>query len=67
MLTRSVDDKQINTVFPITFEEYKKWDRQGLPPEEVFKSMYLELQNGEPIKIGRALTRMTTLSQDGEV
>ena len=58
MLTRSVDDKQINTVFPITFEEYKKWDRQGLPPEEVYKSMYLELQNGEPIKIGRALTRM---------
>ena len=35
MLLRSVDDTQINTVFPKTFEEYKKWDREKdeLPPE----------------------------------
>ena len=29
MLTRSIDDRQINTVFPKTFEVYQKWDRQG--------------------------------------
>ena len=28
MLLRSVDDSYINTVFPKTFKEYKKWDRQ---------------------------------------
>jgi len=27
MLVRSIDDRQINTVFPKTFEVYKKWDR----------------------------------------
>ena len=26
MLVRSVDDRQINTVFPKTFEVYKKWE-----------------------------------------
>ena len=31
MLTRSVDDKQINTVFPKTFELYKQWDQKELP------------------------------------
>ena len=36
MLVRSVDDSQINTVFPKTFEEYSKWDRKDLPPEEVY-------------------------------
>ena len=35
MLIRSVDDSYINTVFPKTFEKYKKWDRQGLPSEEL--------------------------------
>ena len=30
MLVRSIDDRQINTVFPKTFEVYKKWDQQGL-------------------------------------
>ena len=36
MLLRSVDDSQINSVFPNTFEEYKKWDKEKdkLPPEE---------------------------------
>ena len=37
MLLRSVDDTQINTVFPKTFEEYNKWDKtkDELPPEPV--------------------------------
>ena len=38
MLFRSVDDSQINGVFPNTFNEYKKWDKEKdvLPPEEVY-------------------------------
>jgi len=60
MLLRSVDDAQINTVFPKTFEEYKKWDRvkDKLPPEKVYKTLFEELATGEKIKVGRALTRM---------
>ena len=60
MLLRSVDDSQINTVFPKTFEEYKKWDKEKdeLPPESVFKALFEELAYGEKIKVGRALTRM---------
>ena len=58
MLFRSVDDSHINSVFPNTFEEYRKWDRQDLPPEEVYEAIYYELGTGEGIQIGKALTRM---------
>ena len=60
MLFRSVDDSQINGVFPNTFNEYKKWDKEKdvLPPEEVYKALFEELAYGEKIQIGRALTRM---------
>ena len=58
MLFRSVDDSHINTVFPKTFEEYRKWDRQDLPPEEVYKAIFYELAEGEGIQVGKALTRM---------
>ena len=58
MLARSVDDRQINTVFPKTFEVYKKWDRQGLPSEEVYKTMFFELKNSEGYSVGKASTRM---------
>ncbi len=58
MLMRSVDDSHINTVFPKTFEEYKKWDGQDLPPEEVYRSIFDELATGEGIQVGKALTRM---------
>jgi len=60
MLGRSIDDSQINEVYPNTFEEYRKWDQnlEELPPEEVYKAIYFELGEGVPIKIGRALTRM---------
>jgi hypothetical protein len=52
MLLRSVDDSQINTVFPKTFEEYKKWDKEKdeLPPESVFKALFEELAYGEKNK-----------------
>ena len=58
MLARSVDDRQINTVFPKTFEVYQKWDRQDLPSEEVYKTMFFELKNSEGYSVGKASTRM---------
>ena len=60
MLLRSVDDSQINSVFPNTFEEYKKWNKEidELPPEEVYKALFQELAYGDKIQVGRALTRM---------
>ena len=60
MLLRSVDDSQINTVFPNTFEEYKKWDKEKdeLPSEDVYKALFQELAFGNKIQVGRALTRM---------
>jgi putative spermidine/putrescine transport system permease protein len=58
MLARSVDDRYINTVFPNTFEEYKKWDKQDLPPEEVYKVMFFEIMEGKGYSIGKASTRM---------
>ena len=58
MLARRIDGRQINTVFPKTFEVYKKWDRQGLPSEEVYKTMFFEVKNSEGYQIGKASTRM---------
>ncbi len=58
MLIRSVDDSYINTVFPKTFEKYKKWDRQGLPSEELYKTMFFEVKESEGYAIGKASTRM---------
>ena len=58
MLARSIDDKQINTVFPKTFEVYKKWDRQDLPSEELYATMFFEVKNSVGYAIGKASTRM---------
>ena len=58
MLTRSVDDKQINTVFPKTFEIYKQWDRKELPSEEMYATMFSEIVNADKRAIGKASTRM---------
>ena len=58
MLTRSVDDKQINTVFPKTFEIYKQWDRKELPTEEMYAIMFSEIVNADKRAIGKASTRM---------
>ena len=58
MLLRSVDDSYINTVFPKTFEKYEKWDRQGLPSEELYKTMFFEIKEGSGRSIGKATTRM---------
>ena len=58
MLARSIDDRQINTVFPKTFEVYKKWDQQDLPSEELYATMFFEVKNSEGYAIGKASTRM---------
>ena len=58
MLLRSVDDGHINTVFPKTFKEYEKWDRQDLPSEELYKTMFFEVKDSEGYAIGKASTRM---------
>ncbi len=58
MLTRSIDDKQINTVFPKTFEIYKQWDRKKLPTEEMYATIFGEIVNAEKRAIGKASTRM---------
>ena len=58
MLTRSTDDSYINSVFPKTFKVYQKWDRQGLPPEEVYAAMFFEIKKASGFEIGKASTRM---------
>ena len=58
MLVRSIDDRHINTVFPKTFEVYEKWDRQDLPSEELYKTMFFEVKEGSGYSIGKATTRM---------
>ena len=58
MLTRSIDDKQINTVFPKTFEIYKQWDLKELPSEEMYATMFNEIMTAEKRQIGKASTRM---------
>jgi len=58
MLLRSVDDSYINTVFPKTFEKYEKWDRQDLPSEDLYKTMFFEVKEGSGYSIGKATTRM---------
>jgi len=58
MLMRSVDDKQINTVFPKTFEIYKQWDQKELPSEEMYASIFNEIMTAEKWQIGKASTRM---------
>jgi len=58
MLARSIDDRQINTVFPKTFEVYNKWDRKDLPSEELYATMFFEVKNSEGYAIGKASTRM---------
>ena len=58
MLTRSVDDKQINTVIPKTFELYKQWDQKELPSEEMYATIFNEIMTAEKWQIGKASTRM---------
>jgi len=58
MLMRSVDDKQINTVLPKTFEIFKQWDQKELPPEEMYASIFNEIMTADKRQVGKASTRM---------
>ena len=42
MLTRSIDDRMITKMLPKTYAAMENWDGKELPPEEVFKSFYLD-------------------------
>ena len=58
MLLRSVDDKQINTVFPKTFKIYEQWDQKELPSEEMYATLFNEVMTADKRQIGKASTRM---------
>ena len=58
MLLRSVDDKQINTVFPKTFIIYEQWDQKELPTEEMYATLFNEVMTADKRQIGKASTRM---------
>ncbi len=64
MLVRSVDDKQINTVFPKTFKIYEQWDQRELPSEEMYATFFNEIMTADKREIGKASTRMN-YSQSG--
>ena len=64
MLLRSVDDKQINTVFPKTFKIYEQWDQKELPTEEMYATLFNEVMTADKRQIGKASTRMN-YSQSG--
>ena len=64
MLLRSVDDKQINTVFPKTFIIYEQWDQKELPTEEMYATLFNEVMTADKRQIGKASTRMN-YSQSG--
>ena len=71
LLSRSIDDIQINNVFPQTFAQYELWeDKSQLPSEEMFAAVVndirvtIKVKDGEGNVIGKNLlgrsgTRMT--------
>lgn len=58
LFTRSVNDKLVNEVFPLTFIEYSNWDGKELPDELLFAAMFMDIKNASKLDIGRASTRM---------
>ena len=58
LLTISVDDTLINEVLPRTFEEFKEWDQEGLPGEELYAAVYEDLTTADRLQIGKASIRM---------
>ena len=58
MLTRSVDDRLINTVMPETFEAFEAWDKESEPSEAMFEAVYNDLKNAEKTDIGKASVRI---------
>ena len=58
MLTRSVDDTEINHVLPRTFEAFDAWDKTSDPPEAMYEAFYKDLEAADKIDIGKASVRM---------
>jgi len=51
LLTRSIDDIQINNVFPQTFAQYEQWeDKSQLPSEEMFAAVVNDIRATIKIK-----------------
>ncbi|MEM7193808.1 MAG: ABC transporter permease [Pseudomonadota bacterium] len=58
MLTRSVDDKLVNNVFPRTISEYEKWDKTSEAPESFFVAFRDDVLAADKFDVGKASTRM---------
>ena len=58
MLTRSVDDRLVNEVFPNTFEVYSAWDKTTEPPEALFAAFREDVLAADKFDVGKASTRM---------
>lgn len=58
LMFNSVDDRHVNTVLPRTFAEITNWDRKELPPEPMFKAMFLDISSAGGNAIGKVSTRM---------
>ncbi|MGI9301808.1 MAG: ABC transporter permease [Gammaproteobacteria bacterium] len=58
LMVYSVDDRQINDVFPRTFAIYDQWDGEALPGEDLYAALFEDLETTSKLKLGRASTRM---------
>lgn len=58
LLLYSIDDRQVNTVLPKTFETFDKWDREGLPDEELYAALFEDVTSADKLALGRSTTRM---------
>ena len=53
LLSRSVDDNAINTVFPLTFAQYEIWeDKSNLPGEEMYAAVINDIRNTHKLPDG---------------
>lgn len=58
LLVKSVDDRKVNDVLPLTFEIFEQWSGEDLPAEEHYAAMFLDLTQAERLQIGQVSTRM---------
>jgi len=65
LLTRSVDDQLINYQMPLTFRLIENWDRQTLPEEELYKTVYYDLGTINKFLITRNIGSEVDLEDGG--
>jgi len=65
LLTRSVDDQLINYQMPLTFRLIENWDRQTLPEEELYKTVYYDLGTINKFLITRNIGSEVDLEDSG--